>query len=502
MKAELVGKSSGGFSTLEIMMAFAIMMIVLTGVVTANFGAQYWTLTSQTSNEALYKAKTQLESLSATAKQNFYQATSSPLMADPDATCLSGGLCYFIQNSVTDISSCSKYAQSFVSWQVSGYLTSTTSLFSYLTNPTEALLLGGDCILNYPSGPWTNPVAYTGNLGSGNYTGIDALGGVSYIIKDQDPYLAIASSSGAMINFANNFHGSVLFNAIDVARDEATGRIYGYMAAASPTMQLQVIDLTDMNNPTTVASTSLSGVDPAGSNPQGWRIFYYGQKVYIVTRYTAGPEFHIFDVSNPASPLEIGSGFKLNTSVYGMAVRDQYSGGTIHRFVYLATTYSSKEVRVLDVTNPQNVFEVTNAATDLPGDYKAAALFLIGNKLYVGRDAVPNGGEDLYALDVSNPLASVAGTGLAVLGKTDIDTDSYSRHVQDIKVAGQYLFLATNNSTNIHGQIQIRNADLVTNFALIGTISIPLIGGGLDFGGKYLYTIQNTSPQLQIFYNQ
>ncbi len=493
--ASASNKNIGGFSTLEIMIAFAIMSIVLTGVVTADFAAQYWTITSQTSNEALYKAKTNLEHLRADSKTNFYAVVSAPSAKDPDSSCNSGGLCYFIKNDVTDVSSCSKYVQSNVSWQVTGYPVSVTELFTYLTNPAEAIAEGGDCILNYPAGPWKNidTLFSVDDLGPGYSISADNFNSNTYVLKDQSPYVQVAPSSGGIAPYRNSFAADLPLNAIDVARDAATGRNYAYTAAAGTSGQLQVIDFTDIYNPTTVASSTLAGVDSSGAAPQGFRITYYGQMVYESTLFTTGPEFHVFDVNNPVIPTEKGS-IGVAASIYAIAVRDQLSGGVKHRFAYLATDAIQKEIIVLDVTDPTNITEVLSADTDLPGNYKARALFLSGNTLYVGRDTIPGGGENFYALDVSDPLAAVSGTGLPVLGKADISIDS-SSNIKDIRVSGPYLFVAINNGSNTSGQLQVRNSDMTTNFSLISTFdSAGLVD--LDFDGNYLYAVDKSDIQV------
>ncbi len=116
MKAKLLGKNFNniykqrGFSTLELMIAFALISIVLVGAVGGNFIAQYWSAVSRTSNEGLYKAKTKLEDLRGDIKQDFYNAVSSPstasMTSDPaDASCIAGGLCYFVESNISDISS-------------------------------------------------------------------------------------------------------------------------------------------------------------------------------------------------------------------------------------------------------------------------------------------------------------------------------------------------------------------------------------------------------------
>lgn len=470
-----------GFSTLEMMIAFAIMSVVLGGVAIADFSAQYWMVNAQTSNEALYKAKTTLEDLRATAKANFYYATSSPASRVLDSSCSSGGLCYYVETLVTDLSPCSKYAQAVVSWRVERYPTTTTSLATNLTYPAEGLNDGGDCPLNQPSGSWSSPAsAYTADFG-GTPTGLDVLDGNAYVAVGSAPYLEIVGTSGDVLN-AGCTNCSGVYNALDVAHDSTTGRTYVYAARNATTSQLEVIDVTDASSPSMLAQATFASVDPYGSYPQGWRVYYYGRKVYIVARETAGPELHVFDVGNPDAPVEVGS-MELGTSVYGLVVRDQYVGTTLHRFAYLATTRNPYELMVLDVTDPANISEVTGARVDFPGSQTAKALYLNGTTLYVGRDSVP-GGDELYALDARNPTA--ASGGLPILQSADVGSG-----ITAIRVSGAYIFLATTGS-----QLLIRNtADLSS----VGGFSLPgLTDTALDLNGDYIYAASGSSPRLRV----
>ena len=164
MKEKLLGKNTGralkqvGFSTLELMIAFALISIVLTGALQGNFAAQYWTQVSRTSNEGLYKTKTELEDLRSLIKQDFYGAVSKPraasvVVSDPaDQSCIDGGLCYFVETNITDISSCSKFVEAKVDWQVNNYPRTESALYTNLTNSQEIINRGGDWILNTPNG--------------------------------------------------------------------------------------------------------------------------------------------------------------------------------------------------------------------------------------------------------------------------------------------------------------------------------------------------------------
>jgi len=476
-----------GFSTVELMVAFAILTLVFGGVILADFSANYWAITSQTSNEALYKAKTRLEVLRAGAKQDFQSVVSSPSTKDNDSDCAAGGLCYFVESIVTNLSPCSKYAQAKVTWQVDSYPQSDTSLFTNLTNPTEAIELGGDCPLAPPSGAWrTMTQLSSSDFGAGNPTGIDTLGGITYMATDQAPYLEIAQASG-FTAFANGFAAMDPYNDIDVARDAATGRTYGYAAIASTSVQLEVLDLTDPNNPTSVSKLALNSVDPLGSYPQGWRVFYYDRKVYITTRETTGPEFHVIDVSNPANPTELGSK-ELNTSAYGIVVRDIRMNGSVHRFVFLATTDDSKEIMVLDATNPAAITEVAGAATDLPGAYDSRSIFLSGTTLYIGR--VQNTGPELYALDASNLLS--ASGGLPTLGTAEAGGD-----VLALRVSEPFVFAGTSRSGK---ELQV----FATNAGVLSALGSYSASGlaGLDLEGNSIFAAGASSPKLRVIQSQ
>ncbi len=196
MKAQLAGNTMKGFSTLEIMIAFAVMAIVLSGVILADFGAQYWAITSQTSNEALYKGKTQIEKIRSAATADFYSAISTPSTKDNDTACAAGGLCYYLENAVTDISSCSKYLETTVTWQVPRYPVSTTLLPSYLSNPTEAVSLGGDCELNYPSGTWSSLTSGLNKSLVATANDIDVVNDVAYVAEAASPYLQTVAKDG------------------------------------------------------------------------------------------------------------------------------------------------------------------------------------------------------------------------------------------------------------------------------------------------------------------
>ncbi len=463
-----------GFSTVELMIAFALMSLVFGGVILADFSASYWAIAAETSNEGLYKAKTRLEELRAVVKKDFRLASSSPATKVLDTSCNSGSLCYFVQTIVSDLSPCSKYVQAQVDWQVQNYPTTTTSLFTNLTDTGEAINLGGDCPLIAPQGAWSSMVASTTFPSSvaGTPKSIDMLGGVMYMGTDASPYFRILAPAGA-VAFTNSFALLDAVNAVDTARDIATGRTYAYLAMASTSRQLAVVDVTDMYKPVQVASIQLANV--SGATSDGWRVAYYEQKVYITTRDSAGNELHILDASNPAAPVELAS-LDLSTSVYSFVVRGQYINGAIKRYMFAADSLDSGEVKIIDVTNAASPALATTL--DLPdtgcslvsNQPDGTSAFVSGNTLYVGREhssvscpSLPN----VYAIDISNPLAPVI-TSSAVSNSSD-------GGIIGLRVSGDFVFLMTSTNAN------------------------PGVGGLLDIEGDYVYAAKNITKNIQVW---
>ncbi len=383
------------------------MSLVFGGVMLSQFTAQYWTITSQTSSEALYKAKAALEIERAAGKKDFSLASSTARAQDQDASCITGGLCYTVAANVSDLSACSKYVEADVAWQVPNYPQSETSLFTNLTDPTETIDLGGDCPLAAPAGSWdTSASAASGDVGS-SATALDALGGSAYVALASAPYLAEVTSAGSVVT--GDFGESVGLNAVDVARDLTTGRTYAYVARNDASAQFGIVDVTD---PTRMATTTyplaLSGVTSASG--QGWRVAYYDHAAYVTTRYISGqPDFHVVDVHNPAAPAELGS-FKVSASIYALLVRSRIVQGVERRYAYLATTNDGKEVMILDVTDPAHISLVSqiglpSAGCGLVNKPEGTVLDLAGETLWVGREHSPSCPSlpDLLGFDVTDP---------------------------------------------------------------------------------------------------
>lgn len=467
MKERLVGNT--GFSVVELMIAFTIITVVLAGAVTASAASQYWRVTTDVGSDALYRTKAKLEQLRADAARDFHAASSSSLYGE----CETSGFCFFSNIQVNDVSFCVKSARAMYAWQIGVYPTSTIALSTTLVNTQEATALGGDCLADVPKGNWESIHTFSNTPLTGVPGDIDVLDGVAYTTSNQPPYLRVAVPDAMPCVTCVGPYA-----AIDAARHMRTDRVYVYAAVATSSKQLQVIDVTG-HVPVMVAGQTLVGA--TGSYPQGSRVKAYGDRLYITTRETAGPEFFIFDISDPTTPVQLAS-FNAVRTITDMAVREQRVGNRIRRFVFLSAKAGLKEVAVLEVTG-DTIREI--GFVDLPGSADAQSITLLGNKLFVGRDA--HNGPEVYVFDISYLIDN--------LSEHVIGTAEVGANISRMRASGLYLFLNTNK---IGSEVQVWRTDTdtlshVTDFSLS-----HLAEQGIDIDEKYIYALQTHDPSLYL----
>ena len=485
-------QNARGFSTLELLIAFAVLTISMTAVIVMVFGNQTLALDAQFDNHATYKARSDMAEAFGLAQGSFSSLVSNSSTDADD---------YLHTRTINDLSPCAKHVTTQVGWTAE-YNRLQQVLFSSLFVSTSiAAMLGGDCTTGPPDKKWDNPEVFASDtLNPGKSTTIDVLQQVAYLGQDKEPFLAIADTKNAtlgqqnlFITFDNGFNsdGKTInaLNDIDVYKDSATGNVYALIAMASSTAQLAILDVTDIKNPVLISKRQLAGV--SGSQPNGYRVHYYDGKAYIVTRETAGPEFHLFDISNPANPIELGSGTELvgPTPPNGTTVNDLVVWNNV---AYFAAEKDAAELLVYDVSNPATPVFMPSATVDLAGNWDGMSIFLIGNKVYLGRQSVTSGPE-LYVFNNENPHAAVG--GLPILGSAEIGTT-----VLGIQVAGKFGFLATEKTNE---EFQVWDILNPAGMVLIKKYNFGnIIAGGLDYEPDFIYSTGSATPNFQILYSQ
>ncbi len=385
MKVVLNNKK--GFILFEVVIALALSVLALAVSASATFGAQALLVDTQMYTQAIFQAQGFLQKVAIDAQNNFNFLYSSTTQTQDS----------FQQNydqilDVLDITPCIKKVDVTEGWQQAGRL-QHVSLQTFITHPLYVLETGEMCVGNeLLSTEWVLYQKNTFNINTNEPTDVD--------VVDDSIFLSYnsATSTNVDIRIFDKENPTNLISEIDIGEGvfaiDVT-RDYIFVAVNSTSTQLVIIDIKNRDNPFVVTSKSLFGVNPLGSYPQARSIFFFNDRIYIGTKETAGPEFHIFDVSNPTNPIEIGF-FEVTHNINDIVVRDDVA--------YLATSADTKELIVFDVSAPREIHEIGyfNAGLSTVNDRDATSLYLLGNTIYLGRKRETQFNPELYAIDISN----------------------------------------------------------------------------------------------------
>lgn len=497
MKAVLIGNK--GSSTLEILIAFAIFTITFAGIIILVFGSQTSALYARLNNEALYKTTRVLEDARRTAQQNFLSLISDVTPTPEDI--------YQKMLTVTDLTTCRKHATSTFTWQVDFGRPQYVSLGTDFVDIVGAAAQGSDCVDSPPDGTWTNPLTFASRdiVPPGSpASDIDVAGKIIYLTggltgptSRSDFFILDARNmifgNGNSIVIRSDISTGDGLMAVDVASTSPT-KAYAFVAndEDATTNQLQVIDVSNISLPVLAAQATLPNVTGScpSACPGGRSINYYNNTVYMGIHYIVGPvnkEFHVYDVSTPTTPAWRGS-YNVDHNVNKISVRDQMIGGLPKRIAYLATSADDKELIVLDVTSPGSISELGSYNAD--GDEDARSLYVIGNKLYLGRDRTPSGRPDFLVIDISTPGSPT------LLGSKQLGLNS-GAFVSGIRVSDRFGFLALNDPND---GFQVYNVSNPGSMSRISTFNFSQKTTGIDFDGTYVYTSNESNDALRVIY--
>jgi len=444
---------------LEMVIAFAILSLALSAVIFVVFGNQSTGLSSEMSAKALYKVQKLIEDARASrSHQNFLDVVSIPPASDS----------YDIFTSeikVLDLSRCEKRVTGLVTW-ILEQRPQYASILTLLADPDEAISVSNECNIIPPSGDdWRRPKKLDLN-------GISIEGdGRALDVQDKIIFLVTATAGNNKNDFfiidATDNQNPIQRGSLDISdglEDIDVAGDYAFIAndENQDKHQLQIVDISDLDDPNVVASASLPGA--SGSCPYtcpgGRSIYWYKNRVYIGTHRmvaTGAPEFHIFDVSNPTDPQPLGSkggtalGDALDHNINDIMVREQTIGGVTGTYAYLVTSGDSKEFIILNVTNPSAIPDpagnistgsTLNLGNTSANDLDAFSLFVIGNRAYIGRERATGNNKDFYVVDISNPGAPTV-IGSIKLGLNSNGSEPVT--VRGIRVIGNLAFIGASD---------------------------------------------------------
>lgn len=498
---------NSGFITLEIVLAFAILLINITGILllTTSFqGAgtgyiinqgQLVKVNNETNQEFIYKVQEQLEKKKSEARHNFLS------IEDENKIEQSGPLSYLKNLDVNDLTPCKKKVKSEISWNTSSLNPQKIEFSTIFVDIAEALALGGDCRAEPSNYNWDNPMtASSTSLGGAGATDLDIKNNYIYLssspsASDKDDFYIYEFNPFAdpqTLTKKSSINTSAGINAIDYASG------YAYVANNEKSNQLIIIDVRDPDSPNIISSTSLPDINTG----YGRSIYYYDNKVYIGTQYLACPpsclpkqnnEFHIYDVTVPNNPQHIGR-YNVNHNINDIIVRNEIA--------FLATSYDLGEIMIFDVSDPTNIsllsiFDAKNI--DGTANSKDGwTLELLGNKLYLGRAAASKNNtkeRDFYILDVSNPLDPI------ILGSKNLEMSSSSK-VIGIKASGQFAFLGLDNPTVGFRILNISDPSNITDHTVCTSYNYSENSTSLEMEGNYIFTTNRSNDEIRVIKDQ
>lgn len=518
MKAELTGnrkfKYQKGQSSVEILVALAVLIVSISAVIAVVFGGQSITTDTQTNQEALYKAQEELELARAKSRGAIDEFNS---IITTTAT-ISGDI-YNKQLVVSDISDCAKRVTSNLNWTLE-QRPQSTSLSSILSSIKVFLAEGGNCSVTPPSDDFRNPSSNHPNvtINTVNGQGIAVLNKIVYlgvhdsnenlddifIYDTSDPSNPVFLSSIG-INWGPNkkLNGIVDLVAVNfpnlnkkyVFAAGVHGRFYdqddgGPNGEEKASGQLQVIDVTDPLLPAQAASVSLPGVSGICNShcPGGRSIAYYDGRIYMGTHRTGGPEFHIFDVTaDPTSPVHLGNtdSTQVEHNINDIEVRESVA--------YLATSSDTEEVIALDVSDPGDIEIIktfdAKKADDSPSGKNGRALDIIGNRLYLGvARAISPLERDFFVVDINDFSAA--------LGSKNFNTNQ-GAGITGVQVSNGLAFVGTRDPNDPFHIWDVSNPASITQWDTCD-YNFSVDPQAMVYENDVIYVVTNQSSKLRV----
>lgn len=218
-----------------------------------------------------------------------------------------------------------------------------------------------------------------------------------------------------------------------------------------------------------------ASIDIAGTN-DGRKIQVQGNYVYMV-RNGGAPNFSVIDVTNPASPVSVGS-----LTLPGTPTNIVVSGN----FAYVSSTHNAQELQVVDISVPSAPFPV--GIFDAPGTADANGVYVNGTTVYLVR--VSSGSDEFFIINAATPSLPVF-VGSLNLGATG----------NEVIVLSNFAYIASSSNGQ---ELQVINITVPTSPTLAGSLNLPgntdaitiaITGTTVLLGqGSLLYTINISTP--------
>lgn len=436
-----------GFSLLEVILAGAIFVLVISAFAGVLIYGQESTNLAGKRARAVFLAEEGLEAIRNIRDNNF-----NNLVNGIYGLSTSGNQWSFLGSQdiadiftraeiISTIDADRKLITSNIAWQQNLQRTGNIVLETYLTNWQRTVSMIGN---------WATPVLESIINLSGNNDGhkIQVVGNYAYLVRgDGAPDFVVIDVSvpaSPVLVGSLSLAGAPLN--IFVSGD------YAYIASDRNDEELQIIDI---SNP---ASPGVVGTYNAPGNANGLGIYVVGTTAYLTRANSADNEFFIINVTTPATPSLIGS-LNLGASAYEVAVSGNYA--------YIASGSNSQELQVVDISLSSAPF-LSGPGLNLSSNTDAITIALSSGMVFMGQ------GNTLYAVNVSNPILPVYLDALSVTGTlNDI--------ALNLGNSNTYLFVATSDTANEFKVINVATPAALVIFGQLNTVgNNALLGAAYD----------------------
>ncbi|OGY58142.1 MAG: hypothetical protein A3C03_00185 [Candidatus Colwellbacteria bacterium RIFCSPHIGHO2_02_FULL_45_17] len=496
-----------GFSTIEMLVAFAILSLAFTGILTVVFGNDNFAIDAQLNSEALFYAERDLNEGRKQAENDFLGFAGFTTTADDGR--------YTITSTSTGLTECSNLLETTASWNPTTLRAQHVTLQSVIASVEEFIKQGSDCD-SFIGGGWEAPkyyqnpevihpgsdatevavvendkgkFAFVTSLEVGNHSTFWVID-----VTDPDNLLLVAEFGG------NGFDGDL--TSIDTLSEDDV--VYAFTTGTTSSTQLTTMSVDFSaypgSGPTIGVATSSLPEAPTGD---GRSVYFYDSKVYVGTEYLACPptcspsqnnELHIFDASTPGNPTWEAS-LNINHNINDIFVRND--------FAYLAVSDNNGELMLVNIDPGSDDYldhpDTTGYKFNAQGNQDATSIWVLGERAYLGRVGGSNT-KDLYVLDVGNK------SGITEVSSTNLDING--DEVVGLSVSGPLAFLSTSDQSQSPsgegGPFIVYNIDEDSDEFLEIISTCPLNfseqASGLDFMDNTAYVANAASDAVRIIY--
>jgi len=264
----------------------------------------------------------------------------------------------------------------------------TVSLSKFITDITESRGQSS-CRPSQDMLLWKNPRSSFFNMGISSQniqaTDIDIVGSYAYITSNT----ASSTDPDFLILDISDISHPIVLSSIDTGPGLLSLHVvdnYAYVGNTSINGQLQIINISNKNNPYLISTYKLPG-NYNDATTVGNVVFYKTGKIYLGTQKSQTKELHVIDVLNPTSPYEMSS-FEV-----GGAINDIF---VFKEMIYVATP-NTVELKIFSLVS--NILTLISNYDPLGASGNGKRLFLFSNQLYLGRAIGEN---EFYVLNTDN----------------------------------------------------------------------------------------------------